>query len=144
MKAIPDVLLVIAAAALSLAAGFVFNWYVAVGVAVACWLGLTWYHADDEPVFGPRSDRRVTFRDVLIGALRDVRDLFGLDKVWAWAVRTYEFCGAQLGALLLTLDAYIAATPELKQVVMATPYGLPILLAVNFFAFIATRRAGQA
>jgi hypothetical protein len=117
---------------------------VAVAALLAVWLVwafITWATADDGKWFGKPAEGRVTFKQVLIDSLYDVRDLLGLKQIWAWLVKVWRHCGETLGSLLLTLDAYIVATPELKAAVTATPYGLAVILLINFFAFIATRKA---
>lgn len=117
---------------------------VAVAALIAAWLiwaFITWAVADDGNWFGKPEPGRVTFKQVLVNSLYDVRDLLGLKQIWAWLVRIWRYCGEALGSLLLTLDAYIIATPELKAAVSGTPYGLAVLLAVNFFAFISTRQS---
>ena len=137
------ILLIVLAALATICAGLFVNLWAAAGVAIAAGLFITWFTADNGPTFGPSPEgmARVTFKQVLLNLLTDARDLLGLRQIWAWAVTSWRYCGETLGALLLTLDAYVTATPELKAAVMGTPYGLPVLLAVNFFAFIATRQA---
>lgn len=113
-------------------------------ILVAVWLVwafLTWATADDGDWFGKPAADRVTFKQVLINSLIDVRDLLGLRQLWAWGVKVWRYCGETLGGLILTFNAYIVATPDLKAVLTATPYGLAIWLAINFFAFITVRGA---
>lgn len=43
--------------------------------AVFAWLACTWYFADAEPVFGKGTPQRVTFKNVIVNALRDVADI---------------------------------------------------------------------
>lgn len=105
------------------------------------WPALTWFFADDQPIFGPAKPGRVTFKAVLQGIARDVRDLF---KPWLDQVaKAWAFIGQSFGAALLTLDGYIASTPELKAAVLQSPYGLHAIIAVNFLAFIISRRPAQ-
>jgi hypothetical protein len=105
------------------------------------WAFVTWATADDGAWFGKPAEGRVTFKQVLINSLIDVRDLLGLRQIWAWAVKVWRYCGETLGSLILTFNAYIVATPDLKAVLTSTPYGLAIWLAINFFAFITVRNA---
>lgn len=105
------------------------------------WAFITWATADDGDWFGKPAPGRVTFKQVLVNSLYDMRDLLGLKQIWAWLVGVWRYCGETLGALLLTFNAYLIATPELKAVLTATPYGLGIWLLINFFAFIAARQA---
>ena len=99
--------------------------------AGVAWLVFTWYFADDEPLFGGSSENRVTFKQVLAGAITDARELF--DRVTN-----------MVGVALISLDAVIVSTPELKAAVLASPYGLPAILALNLVAAMTPRRLGAA
>lgn len=97
------------------------------------WLVATWW-------FTPN---HVTFKDVLQGVCKDVRDLFRplsdlIQRMW-W------FFGPRVTNLVsvsvVSLDAYIVQTPELKTAIMATPYGLAALFAINLAATISPKHA---
>jgi hypothetical protein len=72
-------------------------------------LVVTWYHADDGKLFGPVNDRRVTFKAVLLGFLRDFRDVFALHRVISFGRRLWAFWGPRLTnrALLAVIMADI-------------------------------------
>lgn len=101
--------------------------------ALIAWPVLTWR-------FTPN---HVTFKDVLQGVCKDVRDLFrpATDLI----VRVWWFFGPRVTNLvavsLVTLDAYIVQTPELKMAIMQTPYGLAVLCAINLAATISPKHA---
>ena len=102
---------------------------------IAAWLFLTWYHADDEPVFAPASHRRVLFKTVLEGALRDVRDVLQLDVAAKWLV-TNTLALAVFASGLLSM-----AEPTLRQAILNTTWdGVPIgalaMLAVTWLASV--------
>jgi hypothetical protein len=99
--------------------------------AAIAWLVLTWYHADNGPVFGPDGPERVTFKAVLAGAINDARELF--ERV------------TNLTAVgLLGLDAVIIQTPEIKAAVLSTPYGIAAVIALNLFTRLTPRRSDDA
>lgn len=140
-KVIPF-LIVAVAAALVVAVFIIFGPVWAALAGVAAWISLTWYFADPTPIFGAGDDpQRVTFKQVLLNLARDVRDLLALDKIWAWLVSVWNYLGAQLGAAILVLDAFIAVTPDVKNAITASPHGLWLLLIFNFVAFINRRKA---
>lgn len=107
------------------------------------WLVATWYHADDHPVLAPAKEGRVTFKAVVQNALRDVRETAA--PFFGWARRLWLFWGPRVtntvGVAILSLDGLIASTPELKAAIMASPYGLPIILGVNLLVTLAPRSA---
>lgn len=50
----------------------------AIGLAIAAiagWLVATWYFRDNEPLFGPATPNRVTFKQVVVDALHDAAAL---------------------------------------------------------------------
>ena len=94
--------------------------------AGALWLIATWYFADNEPVLGPASDKRVTFRQVLINAIEDARALF--DRLTN-----------TVAVALVSLNAVVLATPEIKSALLASPWGLAALLGLNLFAAVSPR-----
>lgn len=101
------------------------------------WLFLTWYFADEGKVLGPPEEGRVTFKQVLKGAIDDVADLFGIRAALKWLWRCWLFCGQTFGAALLSFDAYIASNPDIKASLLGSQYGLHILIGLNFVAFFA-------
>lgn len=120
---------------------------VAAAVVFAAWLALTWYFADDEPALGPGSSQRVTFKRVLQGVARDVADLFSpfTNFVTRHAQAQWAFWGPRItntvGIAVVSLDAYIVQTPELKYAVMQSPYGLAALVGLNLAASLSPRGA---
>ena len=111
------------------------------------WLVLTWYFADDEPALGPGTSQRVTFKRVLQGVLRDVSELFApfTNFVSRHAQAQWAFWGPRVtntvGIAVVSLDAYVVQTPELKYAVMNSPYGLAALVALNLAASLSPRGA---
>jgi hypothetical protein len=62
----------------------------ALAALLALWLFLTWYCADDQPMFGAPRPGRVTFKQVVQNFFKDVREtahplLRGLKRFWVWA-----------------------------------------------------------
>jgi len=104
----------------------------AAGVFV--WLVLTWYFADDEPLFGSHSSRRVTFKAVVQGAMRDLRDVLKLDAAWRWLVTNACSLAVVLSGMVSLAD------PVLRQAVLtATWQGVPIgALALLIVTWLAT------
>lgn len=86
------------------------------------WLVATWYFADDEPVIGKATRDRVTFKDVLVGVGRDVRDLASpvtgfLHRRWRFVMANYS-----AGAIVL-LDVYAVMDANLRDALMQVPPG---------------------
>lgn len=97
------------------------------------WLVATWW-------FTPN---HVTFKDVLQNVCKDARDICkpALDFVQ----RLWWFFGPRITNLVsvsvVSLDAYIVQTPELKAAIMQTPWGLAVLFGINLAATISPRHA---
>lgn len=114
----------------------------ALGLICIAWLIATWYCADPGKVLGPPQHGRVTFKMVLQGAFRDLADLAApvvrqAQAFWVWS-------GQTIGVAVISLDAYVVQTPELKAAILATPFGLAALLALNLataFARVSQTRA---
>lgn len=67
-----------------------------IAAALIFWALATWYFADDQPVFGPTNDTRVTFKQVLQGFARDAGDLLGAAYVASYIKRLWAFWGPRL------------------------------------------------
>jgi hypothetical protein len=101
---------------------------IAAAVALVAWLVLTWWNTPTHH----------TFKDVVQHALRDVRDVFRLDHLFAFATRAANVAFAAVVAL----DGLIAQTPELKQALIAAgPLGWLAYSAVNLAVTINVGRA---
>lgn len=102
--------------------------FVVLVLALAGWLVATWYFADDEPLFGRFSAARVTFKHVLANAIADARELFDrLTNMTAVA--------------LVSLNAVVLATPEIKTALLSSSWGLGALIALNLVTALTPRRA---
>lgn len=75
--------------------------------ALLVWLFLTWYHADDEPVFGPASRERVTFKTVVRNALHDLQEITRPAWMRLWLNAPF--------VATMTLDAVTMLHPDLRQ-----------------------------
>lgn len=77
--------------------GSLVNMWIWLGVLfVAAWLVATWWCADNEPVFGPKTKDRVTFKRVIRDAMCDLAEIFMalvappwvrsfVSRAWRWA-----------------------------------------------------------
>ena len=117
----------------SLMTNLILTLSLAAAALCAGWLFATWYTADNEPVFGPRTDRRVTFKTVLQNALADVRDVLKLDIAIHWLVKNATALAVFASGLVSMAD------PTLRQALLdAQWHGLPVgaltlLLVRKFF-----------
>lgn len=100
------------------------------------WSYAAWYFADDGKVLGPAQPDRVTYKEVLQGAFRDVRDLVAPFFVWlhrqgqiAWANSAFIAVGL--------LDVYAALAPELRELIAHDPRTWGVLALLNLVARFA-------
>lgn len=103
------------------------------GLALA-WLIATWYFADDEDVFAPKgSMKRVTFKQVVQSALKDVREVLNLDLIVNWIMTNAVAVGVFGYGLIQIADPVLRAS-----ILGATWQGIPVgalaLLAVTWLA----------
>jgi hypothetical protein len=93
-------------------------------------LGVTWYFADNEKVFGPATANRVTFKRVLLNFLDDLRELAALDRIVCFARRLWAFWGPRLTnrALIAVIMGDIAIVAS-GQDVWTFIGGHPLLIA---------------
>ena len=97
-------------------------------------LFLTWYHADNTPLFGPSQPGRVTFKQVLQGLLRDASDLLKLKAVALWLQTNV------VALAVLSSDMISMADPTLRNALLsATWHGVPVGgVAIMFVTWLAT------
>ncbi|MDX2277707.1 MAG: hypothetical protein NW206_19830 [Hyphomonadaceae bacterium] len=102
--------------------------------AVGFWLFATWFTADDQPVLGPALPGRVTFKDVLQGAMRDTRDLLKLDLICRWLITNATALGVFLSTLVSLAD------PVLRTAILTANWnGIPVgALALLLVSWLAT------
>lgn len=96
--------------------------------ALGLWLLLTWYFADDEPLFGRVSEARVTFKRVLANAIADAREMF--DRL-----TNTVFVGVS------ALAAFVVENDAVRTELMAreNAWGLGLVLALALFTSPAAR-----
>lgn len=82
---------------------------------VSLWLGLTWWFTPEEH----------TFKAVIQDALRDVRDICAPVIAFFEDVMNLAFCA------VISFSAYVNATPELKEAILRTDYGVLALAVMN-------------
>lgn len=105
------------------------------------WLFATWYFADQTPLFAPgTAPGRVTFKRVLEGVLRDVRDLLKLDVLARWALRNI------VSLAVLANGIFAFADPTLRTALLsATWNGLPLgAIGIMVVAWLAQTRTAAA
>jgi hypothetical protein len=121
---------------------FIAPWPVAAafagaGVLIFC-LGSTWYFADDEPVLGPKTDTRVTFKTVLLNFFADVAELAHLKQLWGLAKRHWQFWSPWLTNTILQVvvafDAFLVTQPAIMDAIQETRWGWLIIFALHFVA----------
>lgn len=106
-------------------------------LAALGWAVATWWNADEQAAFGKALPGRVTFKAVLQGALRDVRDLFKLDVAFAWL---------KTNAIALAVLAYgmiSVADPMLRDAILrANWHGIPVgALSLMLVTWLSTLKA---
>lgn len=118
----------------------------AFALAAAC-LILTWYHADDQPVFGPARPGRVTFKQVLQNFFADVREVLApaarfTRRIWVWAAPklTNPTTWAAVTANAAIYAPLILNDPTVAPLIQALLVKYPLLgLAAALLALWATR-----
>lgn len=102
-----------------------------VGFALGGWLVATWYFANNKQLFAHASEARVTFKRVLANAIADARELFDrLTNMTAVA--------------LVSLNATVLATPEIKTALLGSTWGLGAFIALNLFTAMSPRIRDRA
>jgi hypothetical protein len=116
-------------------------------LALAVWLGLTWYYADDEPALGPAGKERVTFKQVVQNAIQDVREICAptlnfFRRIWVWA--SPKLVNPSTWAAVLTNFALLWPTLAADPIGQALLARYPLLYTLGaVVALLATRRSGS-
>lgn len=140
--------LILALAALIAVLAWLFApWFAALVITVIVSIGvgllITWYHADDKPVFAPFEEGRVTFKTVLLNFFSDVAEFAHVKQFFGWLRRVWAFCGPWLTNTFLgatvALDAFIFSQPMLMEAIQRTGNGGG--WALLFFLHFAAARA---
>lgn len=104
-------------------------------LAIVAWIVLTWWNTPDS----------VTFKAVVQNALRDVRDICA--PALRLGKRIWWFFGPRVTNLVavsvVSVDAYIVQTPDLKDAIMQTQWGLAVLVALNLAATLSPKNAPE-
>lgn len=93
---------------------------------LGAWLFVTWYHADDQPVFGPNATGRVTFKTVVKNALHDLIEI--TRPVWMRVWLNAPF------AAVMAVDAVSLMQEDLRNAIFGNFYGGIALVALNLLA----------
>lgn len=102
-------------------------------VLVLGWLVATWYFADDQPALGPQTSGRITFKQVVQNALRDVRDIVTPTFRLLGHLGRIGWHNAALAAVGL-LDVYAGLAPELRDIVAHDPRMWAVMALLNLVA----------
>lgn len=97
-------------------------------------LFLTWYHADNTPLFGPSQAGRVTFKQVLQGLMRDTADLLKLKACALWLQTNVVALAVLVSGMISVAD------PTLRTALLSSTYhGIPIgAVAMMVVTWLAT------
>lgn len=98
----------------------------AASVAIVAWLVLTWYHADSEPVFGPASRERISFKTVVKNAFHDIVEI--TRPLWLRLWLNAPF------AAVVVLDAVALLQEPLRTALVGNFYGGLAFVALNLIA----------
>lgn len=115
----------------------------AAALLVLAWLVVTWFFADDEKVLGPASVKRVTFKQVVQAALRDVWEVFNLGAL----CRTISANAVALAVLLAGMVNFI--DERLRTAILHATWdiaGVPVPIggvALAFILWLASLKSAQ-
>lgn len=121
----------------------------ALAALLALGLFLTWYFADDEPVFAPASPNRVTFKQVLYRFGDDVREFFTpagrlLRRWWLWLAPkvTNPTTWAAITVNAALYAPLVLNDPTIAPIIQALLVKYPLIgLAAALLGLWATRSA---